>query len=150
MGFFRGGLQRREPFFDRTAELAALRRGWDLRRAGGLAMVFGRRRLGKTYMLQRFFTENDDDGNTKACCYYLADQSTAEAQRQAFAERLLEAFPNSGYTSVEIAVSWYVLLKFASARARDLGRHVRVGLVLDEFPYLVTQTKELPSILQSW
>lgn len=35
-------------------------------------------------------------------------------------------------------------------RARELERGVRVGLVLDEFPYLVSQTKELPSILQSW
>lgn len=113
-------------------------------------MVYGRRRLGKTYLLQRFFTEVDGSGGAKECCYYLADQSTAEIQRLAFAERLLETFPESGYTPVEIAVSWNALLRFASARARAAGRDARVGLVLDEFPYLVAQTKELPSILQSW
>jgi uncharacterized protein len=143
-------IQRPAPFFNRHVELEMLERGWNDRRSGGFAMVYGRRRLGKTYLLQRFFTQPEASGDAKVCCYYLADLSTAENQRLAFAERLLEAFPNTGYTPPEIAVSWNGLLRFASTRAREMGKDARVGLVIDEFPYLVAQTQELPSILQSW
>lgn len=113
-------------------------------------MVFGRRRVGKTYLLQRFFTEPDPSGEAKRCCYYLADQSTAEVQRLALARQLLETFSDSGYEPSEIAVSWNTLLRFAASMAREVGGSSRVGLVLDEFPYLVSQTPELPSILQAW
>jgi AAA+ ATPase superfamily predicted ATPase len=132
------------PFFDRRNELEALERAWK-RRGAGLALVFGRRRLGKTYMLQRFLASRDAPR-----CYYLADQSTAETQRWALAGRLLEAFPTSGLEPREISVSWNSLLRFFGARAKEMKGLGKAVLVLDEFPYLVAQTPELPSVLQAW
>jgi AAA+ ATPase superfamily predicted ATPase len=117
-----------------------------------MAMVYGRRRLGKTYLLQRYFTSGvADAADPKTHCYYLAEQSMAEAQRLALAQRLLEAFPAPRVAPEEIAVSWNALLRYlaqqAAARPRDQGR---IALILDEFPYLVAQSRELPSILQAW
>lgn len=133
------------PFFDREAELEALNRAW-ARRKGGLAMLYGRRRLGKTYLLQRFLS-NVDGASGK--CYYLADQSTAAVQRLAMAERLVQAFP-TGLSASEIAVSWNSLLRYFGAQANRLKDNGRAALVLDEFPYLVAQSPELPSVLQVW
>ena len=46
-----------DPFFDRASELAALDRAWKHRGRGGqMTLLYGRRRLGKTYLLQRYFT----------------------------------------------------------------------------------------------
>ena len=73
-------LSRPEPFFDRANELKAFSRAWE-RRGAGLAMLYGRRRLGKTYLLQRFLAElGDSDTLPSGRCYYLADQSTADNQ----------------------------------------------------------------------
>jgi uncharacterized protein len=49
----------------------------------------------------------------------------------------------------DIAASWNALLRFFSAQARGATGGKAV-LVLDEFPYLVAQTPELPSVIQAW
>ena len=46
-----------DPFYDRKLELAALDRAWKRHGAGGqMLLLYGRRRLGKTFLLQRYFT----------------------------------------------------------------------------------------------
>lgn len=133
-----------EPFYNREAELQALERAWAHPAKGGqMAMVYGRRRLGKTYLLQRFVTAGDG----KPACYYLAEQTSALSQRLMLAEQLLQAIPNTGAEPAEIAVSWNALLRFVTLHWQDPRRFV---LILDEFPYLVHQSPELPSILQAW
>ena len=136
------------PFFNRKDELAALNRAWHKPGAGGqMAMLYGRRRLGKTYLLQRFFA----DDPPKAHCYYLADQTTAVSQRRELATQVLEALPDTGVAGPEeIAVSWNALFRFVSQTCRSRADAVRFGLILDEFPYLVEQSPELPSVLQAW
>ena len=136
------------PFFNRTDEIAALNRAWQRPGLGGqMAMLYGRRRLGKTYLLQRFFA----DGPAKAHCYYLADQTTAVNQRRELAAQVLEALPDPGIAGPEeIAVSWNALFRYVSQAGRNRAGATRFGLLLDEFPYLVDQSPELPSVLQSW
>ncbi len=139
-----------DPFFNRADEIAALNRAWHRPGAGGqMAMLYGRRRLGKTYLLQHFFA----DGPPKAHCYYLADQTTAVSQRRELAAQVLDALPDPGVSGPEeIAVSWNALFRYVSqaCRSRAGKETTRFGLILDEFPYLVDQSPELPSILQSW
>jgi Uma2 family endonuclease len=52
------------PFFDRANELAALDRALLDRRIGKMALLYGRRRIGKTYLLQHFVSERADDAAT--------------------------------------------------------------------------------------
>jgi AAA+ ATPase superfamily predicted ATPase len=142
-----------DPFYDRAMELAALERAW-LRpgHAGQMMLVFGRRRLGKTFLLQRFFTGgvtgNEPD---KPHCYFLAEQSSAALQRSNLARQLFAVFGDDGATVDEVGVSWNALLRYVSGKtlSRKKGE-ARFALILDEFPYLVQQTPELPSILQAW
>jgi hypothetical protein len=64
---------------------------------------------------------------------------------------LIAALPSEGVSAEDIAVSWNALLRYASQQS--VGRKKGTGrfaLILDEFPYLVDQAPELPSILQAW
>jgi AAA+ ATPase superfamily predicted ATPase len=142
-------IRRAEPFYDRTDELRALDRAWRLPgESGQMALLYGRRRIGKTYLLQRFFTAGVTGQDVpKPHAYYLAEQSTAPAQRMALAENVLAALPDPGVSVNELSVSYNTILRHISARG---GGGDRFGLVLDEFPYLVDQTPELPSVIQSW
>ncbi|HEV2275747.1 MAG TPA: ATP-binding protein [Acidobacteriaceae bacterium] len=142
-----------DPFYDRVRELAALDRAWKRHRSGGqMLLLYGRRRLGKTFLLQRYFAaEPREDEPEKPHCYFLAEQSTAATQRLTLARQLVAALPVEGVAADEIAVSWNALLRYASQHARARGKGSgRFALILDEFPYLVAQTPELPSILQAW
>ena len=142
-----------DPFYNRTLELAALDRAWKRHGRGGqMLLLYGRRRLGKTFLLQRYFTAGAAGNEPeKAHCYFLAEQSTAVTQRSTLAHQLVTALPAEGVAAEEIAVSWNALLRYASqqAQARKKGAG-RFALILDEFPYLIAQTPELPSILQAW
>ena len=54
------------------------------------------------------------------------------------------------YRTGDLAVSWNALLRHVSAHCRDgSAKEGRFGLILDEFPYLVEQSPELPSWLAS-
>ncbi len=123
-------------------------RVWQHRPNGSLAIVYGRRRLGKTFLLQRFFTE--PDSRDIKVVYSLANQTTSEIQRLELAERLLSVLPDPLASARELAVSWNSLFRYASQQATKLGSEAKVALVLDEFPYLVDKSPELPSVLQSW
>lgn len=117
-----------------------------------MLLLYGRRRLGKTFLLQRYFTAGMSGGGPeKPHCYFLAEQSTAATQRLTLARQLVTTLPMEGVTAEEIAISWNALLRYASQQAQARKKRAgRFALILDEFPYLVAQTPELPSILQAW
>ena len=142
-----------EPFYNRVHELSALDRAWKRHGSGGqMLLLYGRRRLGKTFLLQRYFTAGvRGDEPERTHCYFLAEQSTAATQRLMLARQLVAAIRDGGVAPEELAVSWNALLRYASQQAQARKKHSgRFALILDEFPYLVTQTPELPSILQAW
>jgi len=142
-----------DPFYNRVLELAASDRAWKRHGAGGqMLLLYGRRRLGKTFLLQRYFTAGAGGNEPeKPHCYFLSEQSTAATQRLTLARQLVTALPTEGTTAEEIAVSWNALLRYASHQAQTRKKGTgRFALIFDEFPYLVAQTPELPSILQAW
>ena len=142
-----------DPFYNRMIELAALDRAWKRGGASGqMLLLYGRRRLGKTFLLQRYFTAGvSGNEREKPHCYFLAEQSTAATQRLTLGRQLIAALPSEGVAAEEIAVSWNALLRYASQQAKARKKTAgRFALILDEFPYLVAQTPELPSILQAW
>lgn len=124
-------------FVDRTEEMARLRRLTD-RGRGGLAVVYGRRRIGKTRLLLEWSRQSHG-------LYTVADQSAAEIQRRYFAETVAERLP--GFADVEYP-EWSSLLS-RLARDAETGDW-RGPLIFDELPYLVTASPEMPSVLQRW
>ena len=124
-------------FLDREDELDRLR---GLARAGrgGLAVVYGRRRVGKTRLLVEWIRS---DGGI----YWVADQSAPAVQRRWLAETVGRTFP--GFSDVEYP-DWKALLGRLAVEAERTG--FRGPLVLDEFPWLAASSPELPGILQGW
>jgi AAA+ ATPase superfamily predicted ATPase len=123
------------PFCNRVRELEAL--GKWAGEGPRLAVIHGRRRLGKSRLLRHW-------GQRVDCCYVLATEGTAASQRAAFAEDIAPVVPNFG----EVAYpSWRALLRALLAQWPAGDR--RCILVIDELPYLVQSSPELPSLLQS-
>lgn len=118
-------------FLDRGEEQARLTR-FLARPGGGLAVVYGRRRCGKSTLLQRVLPGRS--------VYFQGDQRESALHLEALAKAiggLVPAFDRSAY------LTWDDLLAALHARA-DAG----LCVFLDEFPYLVQAAPELPSVLQ--
>lgn len=124
-------------FIDRENEMARLDR-LARREAGGLVVLYGRRRIGKTRLLLEWCEHHDG-------LYTVADQSTAEVQRRYFAEAVATRLP--GFADVEYR-DWRSLLGRLAREAEASGW--RGPVVFDELPYLVVAASELPSVLQHW
>ncbi len=95
-------------------------------------VIYGRRRCGKSTLLQNISRKQD--------IYYLADQREAPLQRDALANEIERTIP--GFAAVSYP-SWDVFLASINDRIKPNS-----CLILDEFPYLVQVSPELPSIIQ--
>jgi len=101
-----------------------------------LFVLYGRRRVGKTELLQQFCRE-------RRAVYFLAAQVRERDNLRAFRDALAESLGDALAASVEFP-DWSAALNFAAERSRD----ERLVVVLDEFPYLCEASKGLPSELQ--
>ncbi|WP_275882128.1 ATP-binding protein [Halorhabdus sp. BNX81] len=116
-------------FVNRDRELDRLQDLYESDSAA-LAVMYGRRRMGKTTLALESIRDRDD------AVYYQATRGTAEQQRSAFVSDAAEAY--SGIT--RIRDEWEPLFEYLAEQD--------AVVILDEFPYLVEQTEALPSILQ--
>lgn len=107
-------------------------------RGRGFAVVYGRRRIGKTRLLVEWVRRHGG-------VYTVADQSAAEVQRRYLAEAIAVRLP--GFADVAYR-DWRSLLTRLARDAAAAGW--RGPFVLDELPYLVVVSPELPAILQRW
>jgi AAA+ ATPase superfamily predicted ATPase len=117
-------------FVNRTEELARLQDLFDSPDAE-LAVVYGRRRLGKTRLVKQAL-----DGH-KGTVFYQARQKTRTLQLEQFAEAAADTFPGIE----RIRRDWEALFEY-------LGEQDAI-VVLDEFPYLLEQDESIPSVLQA-
>jgi len=126
-------------FIDREDDLVALRELWGPRHQ--LALLWGRRRVGKTRLLQEF-------AEGKPAIIYQADEGTAVEQLGRLTDRIL-AYRDDPALRAQPLGNWdaaiATLLRLAR-EAKDAGHPLLV--ILDEFPRLVAATGRLPSLLQ--
>jgi AAA+ ATPase superfamily predicted ATPase len=122
-------------FVDRVEELGRLQavtRG----RESALVVVWGRRRVGKTRLLLEWVRASGG-------VYWVADESAAPIQRRNLAETMEVRLPGFGQVDYR---DWGTLLARLAREA--LAARWRGPLVLDEAPYLVGASPELPAVLQ--
>ncbi len=118
-------------FVDRIEETSRLSEALE-RETPALVVVYGRRRLGKSTLIKRVISEHD--------VYFLADRSEGEHQRLLLANMFSQIFPDFDKLSYP---DWESILLAANYRTEN-----KFTLCLDEFPYLVEQSPELPSVIQ--
>lgn len=116
-------------FVNRKQELKRLNRLYESDSAA-LAVVWGRRRMGKTTLAIESVRDRDN------AVYYQATRGTADQQISSFITAAAEVY--SGIT--RIREEWEPLFEFLAEQD--------AVIIIDEFPYLVEQTDALPSILQ--
>jgi AAA+ ATPase superfamily predicted ATPase len=119
-----------QDFVNREEELSRLRGLYESEEAE-LAVIYGRRRLGKTELVKQSVKNRED------AVLYQARQKTSSLQLQQFIERASERYPGVE----KIREDWEYVLKYLAEQDGVV--------VLDEFPYLVEQDESLPSVLQA-
>ena len=95
-------------------------------------VVYGRRRLGKSTLIKKVRTSND--------VYYIADQTERAHQISLLAKEIGMVIPD--FDKV-VYPDWEAILTALNHRTQE-----RFSLCLDEFPYLVKSSPELPALLQ--
>ena len=116
-------------FVNRDAELRELDAA---AKRGGLLVVFGRRRVGKTRLLRQWLQPRDG----------LYSQAI-EAQRDLQIQQVFADLRPQLETQL-VPKTWPELLEILALQKR------RWMLCLDEFPYLTAVDESLPSQLQKW
>jgi hypothetical protein len=117
-------------FVNRNEELSRLRKLYKSDDAE-LAVIYGRRRLGKTSLVKQSLNQYDD------AVVYQAKQKTSALQLQQFIDAAADSYP--GVT--RIREDWDEILGYLAEQDAII--------VLDEFPYLVEQEEGLPSVVQA-
>jgi hypothetical protein len=97
-------------------------------------VVYGRRRCGKSRLLQKLMIEKD--------IYHLAENKDKILQIRSLSDEIAGTVKE--FNSVTYP-DWESVLKNYNIRATK-----GTSLVIDEFPYLVHQSPELPSVLQKF
>ena len=116
-------------FVNREPELRELEAA---ARKGGLLVVYGRRRIGKTRLLRHWL-------ETRGGLYSQA----IEAQRDLQIQQVFQDLRTRLETQI-VPKTWQEFLEILTLQEK------RWTLCLDEFPYLTTVDASLPSQLQKW
>ena len=95
-----------------------------------MVVIFGRRRLGKTRLVEQSLSNRED------AVIFQATETTPHVQLEEFTDVAAEPFPGIA----QIKQDWEALLGY-------LGEQDAI-VVLDEFPYLVDADESLPSKIQ--
>ena len=99
------------------------------------AVVYGRRRVGKTALLTQFV-------RGKKAIYFIGVESNAKQNLENLSKSILE------YTSGIAAKNSFLSFQAALEYMFKLAEQERVILVLDEYPYVARSSKSLASTLQ--
>lgn len=119
-------------FLDRNEEIAELKRVLSSNTPAKFAVVFGRRRLGKSTLIKRVLIPKD--------VYYMAGDLVDNVQLAMLQELIAQKFPEIGMAKFS---GWEELFIMINRLTNE-----QFTLCLDEFPYMVKHSPELPSILQ--
>lgn len=122
-------------FIDRERELSLLKERFNSNRAEFI-VIYGRRRIGKSELIDRFIKNNG--------IRLLAREEAKTLQLRIFARKLGEFFDDELLRKTEFT-GWDGFFEYLSGKADE-----RIIIAIDEFPYLIKEDPAIPSILQDY
>lgn len=105
-------------------------------RKSEVIVLWGRRRVGKTYLLKEF-------SQKRPLIYFLATKATTKEQLDELAVVFAEYFHDSFLKSRSFG-AWLEVFEYLKKQPNDK----KIILAIDEFPYLVESDPAIPSIFQ--
>jgi uncharacterized protein len=128
-----------KPFIGRRNELETLQHLWE-EKSARMMVLYGRRRVGKSRLLSHWIQETG-----QRVIYWQAEPDTQEAHLREFSQRVFNhsspGFPApAGFT--------YASWEQALAQIGMMAQHERLGLVMDEFTFLIASDPTIPGKLQ--
>lgn len=121
-------------FIGRARELAALNK-LHASNQFEFAVVYGRRRVGKTALISQFISD-------KKAIYFMGVESSAKQNLENFSKSILEF--GAGIQADTSFASFQAALEFVF----QLAQQERLILVIDEYPYVARSSESLASTLQ--
>jgi AAA+ ATPase superfamily predicted ATPase len=119
-------------FVNREIEISRLNKALNQEKTQ-LVILYGRRRCGKSTLLKRMMDKDS--------VYFSADMRETPLQIKAFSERIEKEVP--GFSD-PVYPGWDSVFRSLNRALKD-----RITVCIDEFPYLVKNSPELPSLLQN-
>ena len=124
-------------FIGRRQELAELERRYE-QPGFQYPVLYGRRRIGKTRLLQEFL-------KGKRAVYFMATEQSERELLAGFTQAFKEQLPDERIKYIPTFASWEDLFAYAA----DLAcQGERLILAIDEYPYLAKAVPSISSILQ--
>ncbi|MCK4766643.1 MAG: AAA family ATPase, partial [Candidatus Aminicenantes bacterium] len=123
-------------FIDRDKELALLEKEYK-RTGASFAVIYGRRRVGKTTLIKEFI-------KNKQAIYCLADKQDKKIQLNRFKDIAAENWDDDVLRQISVD-SWDGIFNYI-LKHNPPGK--RLIIVIDEFQYLTKVNKAVPSIFQ--
>ncbi len=128
-------------FIGRTFELKQLNKIYQ-RRGAQFLILYGRRRIGKTSLIQQWVSTTPDEPDY---LYWMATQTSTTNQLRAFSQALMRHIsPNTPLTPTFSYDSW----EMAFSQVAQYAAERRFVLILDEFTYVMQANPATSSILQ--
>lgn len=124
-------------FKDRKRELRELEQSYSSGKPK-LVIMYGRRRVGKTSIIQEFLKKHNG-------IYLLGRQETEQENLKRFSETISQFF-NDAIIEKNPFRSWDALLSYLEEKLKEK----RFAIAIDEFQYLASANRALPSILQDF
>ncbi len=131
-----------DPIIGRKDELRSFEAAYNSDSAE-LITVTGRRRVGKTFLVWRYFGDKDD------CLYFSVTgirEDNMEQQLINFTKRVALAFYRKE-TSLKVPKNWYDALDLLAREIAD-SEQKKIVLFFDEFPWMATHKSELLSAFE--
>ena len=122
-------------FIDREAETATLENEY-ARNGSSLVILYGRRRVGKTSLINKFI-------EGKNALFFLASEESEAQNRESFKQRAAD-FINSSLLRHAAVSNWDVIFKAII----DTEFDKKPIIVMDEFQYIGKSNPAFPSIFQ--